>query len=60
MSLFEWLSNCESIFGFSKTKDYGTRRIYTFLTERYLPYWFEKYAKVGYAPWLFLDNTKAN
>ena len=59
-SLFEWLSNCESIFGFSKTKDYGTRRIYTFLTERYLPYWFEKYARVNYLPWLFLDNTKIN
>ena len=56
-NLFEWLSNCESIFGFSKTADYGTQRIYTFLTERYLPYWFEKYAKVDYAPWLYFDNT---
>lgn len=59
-SLFEWLSNCESIFGFSKTKNYGTQRIYTFLTERYLPYWFEKYARVDYAPWVFIDSTKPN
>ena len=57
-SLFDWLTNCESIFGFSKTTDYGTKRLYTFLTERYLPFWFEKYSRVSYAPWLFLDTTK--
>ena len=57
-SLFDWLTNCENIFGFSKTTDYGTKRLYTFLTERYLPFWFEKYSRVSYAPWLFLDTTK--
>jgi len=57
-NLFSWLQKCEDIFGFSNTRNYDTQRIYTFLTERYLPFWFEKYANVGYSPWLFKDNIK--
>ena len=58
LNLFTWLENCEKVFGLKKTNDYGTQRIYTFLTERYLPFWFEKYCRVGYCPWLFFDLSK--
>ena len=55
--LFQWLSECEKIFGFNLT-GYGNQRIYSFLTERYMPFWFNKYAKVKYWPWLYCDITK--
>ena len=55
--LFEWLFNCEKIFGF-KLEGYDTQRIYSFLTERYMPFWFNKYAKVRYWPWVYCDITK--
>ena len=55
--LFSWLSNCEKIFGF-KSNNYDTKRIYSFLTERYMPFWFEKYAKVLTWPWVFFDINK--
>ncbi len=41
-SIFPWLLKCEEIFGFN-LKGYGKQRIYAFLAERYLPYWFSKY-----------------
>ena len=55
--LFDWLFKCESLFGFD-LKEYGTQRIYSFLTERYTPFWFNKYAKVKYWPWVYCDITK--
>ena len=42
LSLFPWLKKCEEIFGLDKTKSYGLIRIYAFLAERYLSYWFKK------------------
>lgn len=45
-SLFPWLMQCEKLFGFKKKNIYGQDRIYAFLAERYLSYWFNKYAKV--------------
>ena len=56
--LFEWLFKCENFFGLTDLKGYGLQRIYTFLTERYMPFWFEKYSKVGYWPWVFTDISK--
>ena len=56
-SLFGWLEKCEQIFGLKETNVYGLRRMYTFLAERYTSFWFEKYSKVKYAPWLFRDFT---
>ena len=41
-SIFPWLLECEKIFGFNLT-GYGKIRIYAFLAERYLSYWFSKY-----------------
>ena len=42
ISLFNWLKKCESVFGFDPKAPYGTVRIYAFLGERYLSYWFKK------------------
>tara|TARA_B100001113_G_C21063729_1_gene602380 strand:- start:431 stop:1273 length:843 start_codon:yes stop_codon:yes gene_type:complete len=55
--LFTWLNRCEKIFGFNSSS-YDTKRIYSFLTERYMPYWFEKYSKVLTWPWIFFDISK--
>ena len=55
--LFTWLEKCERIFGFDSTS-YDTKRIYSFLTERYMPFWFEKYSKVLTWPWVFFDISK--
>ena len=58
-TIFEWLNNCEKIFGFD-LKGYGKIRIYGFLAERFLPYWFNKYAKCLEWPILFNDLNKEN
>ena len=41
-TVFEWLFRCEEIFGFEKLSGYETGRIYAYLAERYLPFWFKK------------------
>ena len=38
--VFAWLFKCENIFGFKNLKGYETGRIYAYLAERYLPFWF--------------------
>ena len=43
-SLFPWLERCEKKFGFN-LKGYGQTRIYAYLAERYIPYWFKKHSK---------------
>lgn len=43
-SLFPWLEKCEKIFGFN-LEGYGKTRIYAYLAERYMPYWFKKHSK---------------
>tara|TARA_Y200000002_G_C22598841_1_gene628594 strand:- start:9 stop:821 length:813 start_codon:yes stop_codon:yes gene_type:complete len=58
-SIFEWLEKCESVFGFN-LDGYNNIRIYAFLAERFLPYWFNKYAKVLEWPILFHDLNKEN
>ena len=40
--IFPWLKKCENIFGFNKLNGYGKKRIYGFLAERFLSYWFSK------------------
>ena len=56
-SIFSWLERCEKIFGFN-LKGYGRTRIYGFLAERYLSYWFNKYTKPLLWPVVFYDITK--
>ena len=41
-SIFPWLERCEKIFGFNNLETYGMKRIYGFLAERYMSYWFQK------------------
>ena len=56
-SIFSWLEKCEKIFGFD-LKGYGMTRIYAFLAERYLSYWFNKYTKPLLWPVIFYDINK--
>ena len=56
-SLFPWLFDCEKVFGFSNLKNYGLKRIYGFLAERYCSYWFKKYSKYKTLPFIFKDIT---
>tara|TARA_B100000780_G_C21105215_1_gene446234 strand:- start:968 stop:1777 length:810 start_codon:yes stop_codon:yes gene_type:complete len=55
VDLFNWLSECEKIFGFNNLKGYDQIRLYAYLSERYLPFWFEKYTNSTYSPWKFID-----
>ena len=56
-TIFEWFEKCEKVFGFN-LEGYGKIRIYAFLAERYLPFWFNKYSKCLDWPILFNDLTK--
>ena len=53
--IFPWLKNCEKLFGFDNLKGYGMTRIYGFLAERFMSYWFKKNAKFKEIPILFHD-----
>ena len=55
-SLFEWLAECEKVFGFKNLNGYDQGRLYAYLSERYLPFWFEKYYKIKFGPWGFFDT----
>ena len=59
-SVFPWLERCEKIFGFENLKSYGLQRIYGFLAERYLSYWFKKYTKYTVLPIIFKDISDFN
>ena len=54
-SLFPWLERCEQVFGFNELKGYDTQRLYAYLAERYLSFWFKKYTKFKTNPWTFID-----
>ena len=47
--LFSWLFRCEKVFGFHNLSGYDTTRLYAYLAERYLSFWFKKYTK--YIEW---------
>ena len=55
--VFSWLKRCEEIFGFD-LKEYNKIRVYTFLAERFLPYWFKKYTKYLEWPVVYCDINK--
>ena len=57
-SIFPWLEKCEDIFGFNLGESYGKKRIYGFLAERYLSYWFTKYTKYKTMPIFFKDISE--
>ena len=54
-ALFPWLFRCEKIFGFKNLKGYDTQRLYAYLAERYLSFWFNKHTKSLNWPWLRFD-----
>ena len=54
-SIFPWLLDCEKIFGFRDLEGFGLKRIYGFLAERYLSFWFKKYTKHKTLPIQFID-----
>jgi len=54
-TLFPWLEKCEKEFGFDTLNGYDTTRIYAYLSERFLSYWFKKYTNYKEHPWIFLD-----
>ena len=54
-TVFPWLKKCEEIFGYKKLKGYGMQRIYGFLAERFLSYWFLKNYKVKELPIIVKD-----
>ena len=56
--LFRWLFDCEKTFGFKNLAGYDQQRLYAYLAERYLPFWFKKYTKNKELNWVFFDTTK--
>ena len=55
---FDWLTKCEKIFGFNKLKDYDQTRLYAFLAERFVSFWYKKYSKSIEWPWVFFENKE--
>ena len=54
--LFKWLIKCEKTFGFENLQGYDTQRLYAYLAERYLSYWFKKYTNFKEQRWEFIDE----
>jgi len=54
-NIFTWLFNCEKVLGFKNLSGYDTTRIYAYLAERYLSFWFKKYTRPIEWPWVFID-----
>ncbi len=53
-TIFPWLQRCEKEFGFN-LEGYGLKRIYGFLAERFMPFWFRKYTSYSTMPIIFKD-----
>ena len=60
MLLFPWLNRCEKLFGFENLSGYDTQRLYAYLAERYLSFWFKKHTKSLSYPWIFFDTLSNN
>ena len=56
-TLFPWLDRCEKVFGFENLKGYETTRIYAYLAERYLSFWFKKYSNTLEWPWSVYEGN---
>ena len=53
--IFPWLFKCENEFKNFNLDGYEKKRIYAFLAERYMPYWFKKNFKTTTCQISFLD-----
>ena len=58
--IFNWLFKCEKIFEKFNLDTYGKKRIYGFLAERYLPYWFKENSKTLDWPYIYFDTNRFN
>ena len=58
IDLFDWLFKCEKFFGLSNLKGYDQERLYAYLAERYLSFWFKKYTKYLEWHWSFYDGKR--
>ena len=56
--IFDWLFKCEEIFKNIDLDTYGKKRIYGFLAERYLPFWFKENSKTLDWPYTYFDTNK--
>ena len=52
---FSWLFECEKVIGFKNLKGYDGTRLYAYLAERYLSFWFKKYTNSLDWHWTFYD-----
>jgi hypothetical protein len=59
-SIFPWLESCEKEFGFKGLEGYGLQRLYGFLAERYMSYWFQKNTNFKILPIVFKDISDFN
>ena len=55
--IFPWLFKCEKIFKKKKLIGYNKARIYGFLAERFMPFWFIKNYKVTTCTITFFDKS---
>ena len=53
--IFPWLFECEKEFRNIKLSGYDKKRIYGFLAERFMPYWFKKNFKTTTSPITFFE-----
>lgn len=56
--IFPWLFKCENLFKDLKLKGYDKERIYGFLAERYMPFWFQKNFKTTVCQISYYDTHK--
>ena len=56
--IFDWLFKCEEVFGKLELNTYGKKRIYGFLAERYMPFWFKENSKTLNWPYSYFDTNK--
>ncbi|MDC0519456.1 DUF4422 domain-containing protein [Candidatus Pelagibacter ubique] len=57
-SLFTWLFRCEKKFGLKNLKGYDQQRLYAYLAERYLSFWFKKNTKYLEWDWTFFEKNQ--
>ena len=53
--IFPWLDRCEKLFKHKTLSGYGQTRIYGFLAERFMSYWFQKNTRYKTMPIIFYD-----
>jgi hypothetical protein len=58
--IFSLLFKCEEIFQKFNLDTYGKKRIYGFLAERYMPFWFKENTKTLDWPYIYFDTNKIN